>query len=186
MLFVCRGWECFEYGEKPQVDIQEENTKKNILVQRMQSLSSNKPEGNKEEYEEIPYVAKPVTKGDLLLNYQYDYLVNHSTEAWNKLWELSFEFCKNYVKKYYASNHRKASEEEIIDGAIAGCEQVLRRYKKTNRYYIKYAGGFFEQLRGGVLNVISPAHKRKIEKKTRYYDAEELRRISDERQKNYE
>lgn len=182
MLFVCRGWECVELCKNTSFDIQEKNTKKNILVQRMQSISSYESENHDEKTKEIPYVEDPKTTGDMLINYQYDYLVEHSIEAWNKLWELSFEICKNFVKKYYASIHKKASEEEIIDGAIAGCEQVLRRYKKTKGYCIKYAGGFFEQLRGGVLNVISPSHRSNIDKKTAYYDAEELRRISDEQQ----
>ena len=174
MLFVCRGWECFKYGEKPQVDIQEKNTKKNILVQRMQSLSSDKPEGNKEEYKKIPYVAEPVTNGDLLINYQYDYLVNHSTEAWNKLWELSFGICKNFVKLFA---DRKLDEEDIIDYAIAGAEQVLRRYYKNKGYCIRYSGGYIKALRGGVLNVMK--HKTKLDNNTDYYDEPKLTRLID-------
>lgn len=114
-------------------------------MQRMQGLSRNeRTQENEEETQEanegivnLPHFDTPQDDNERLLNYQYDFLVNGSQEAWNELWKLVEDtagrmlahICKQRKVFFTAEKW----EEKRTDAAI----YLLRRYKTKKDYCIK-------------------------------------------------
>ena len=85
----------------------------------------------------LPYFSHPKDDNERLLNYQHDMLVSHSKSAEEKLWLLSLKVTEAYIKTEMRKQGFRLSHDEIEDKKIAAVEYVLRRFSKTQGYFIK-------------------------------------------------
>lgn len=99
----------------------------------------------------LPYYDNPKTEQEQLLNLQYDFY-NGDKFAWHKLWTLSFKVVHRMFTTQIRKNRLHYSFDERYDRELYAVEYVLRRFKKTKPYFIRY--DFLKQLKGGVLHAI--------------------------------
>lgn len=111
----------------------------------MQGLSRNEriQEGKEDTQEtnegivNLPHFDAPQNDNERLLNYQYDFLVTGSQEAWNELWKLvedtAGRMMAHICKKRKIFFTAEEWKEKRTDAAI----YLLRRYKTKTGYCIK-------------------------------------------------
>lgn len=79
----------------------------------------------------------PQNDNELLMNYQYQFLMNDDQTAWGKLIDLAFIVTKRLVWKWMKANKLKlddiAQEERVSDAVF----YVLRRYKTNVGYAVQ-------------------------------------------------
>ena len=149
MLFTCRSWKRAEPRQKKPAPFyipQRQKTNSEILVQRMQSLSRNKQiqeVGKKtarqtvESAVNLPYFNSPQNDNERLLNYQYDFLVNGSHEAWGNLWKLTEAIAGRMLAHSCKLRNVHFSHEEWEDKRAEAVLYLLRRYRTRPGYRIE-------------------------------------------------
>lgn len=149
MLFTCRSWKSVEPCQKKPAQIyipQRQKTNSEILVQRMQDLSRNKriQEVGKETTQQtiesavnLPHFDDPQNDNERLLNYQYDFLVNGSQEAWRNLWELTSATAGRMLAHGCKQRNIHFSKEQWEDKRAEAVMYLLRRYRTRPGYRIE-------------------------------------------------
>lgn len=149
MLFTCRGWPSAEPCQKKPAPFyipQRQKTNSEILVQRMQGLSRNKriQEVRKETARQtvegavkLPHFEAPQNDNERLLNYQYDFLVNGSQEAWRNLWELTSATAGRMLAHGCKQRNIHFSKEQWEDKRAEAVMYLLRRYRTRPGYRIE-------------------------------------------------
>lgn len=64
-----------------------------------------------------------------LKNLQEKYLETRSQTAWEELFSLAYQVCKNIVVSEYFKHKKFFTQEDVDDNALNACIYVLRRYK---------------------------------------------------------
>ena len=149
MLFTCRSWKSAEPCQKKPAPFyipQRQKTNSEILVQRMQGLSRNKriQEVGKETARQtvegavkLPHFEAPQNDNERLLNYQYDFLVNGSQEAWRNLWELTSATAGRMLAHGCKQRNIHFSKEQWEDKRAEAVMYLLRRYRTRPGYRIE-------------------------------------------------
>lgn len=149
MLFTCRSWPSAEPCQKKPAPFyipQRQKTNSEILVFRMQGLSRNKQiqEVGKETARQtvegavkLPYFEAPQNDNERLLNYQYDFLVNGSQEAWRNLWELTSATAGRMLAYGCKQRNIHFSKEQWEDKRAEAVMYLLRRYRTRPGYRIE-------------------------------------------------
>jgi len=149
MLFTCRSWPSAEPCQKKPAPFyipQRQKTNSEILVQRMQGLSRNKriQEVGKETARQtvegavkLPHFEAPQNDNERLLNYQYDFLVNGSQEAWRNLWELTSATAGRMLAHGCKQRNIHFSKEQWEDKRAEAVMYLLRRYRTRPGYRIE-------------------------------------------------
>lgn len=149
MLFTCRSWPSAEPCQKKPAPFyipQRQKTNSEILVQRMQGLSRNKriQEVGKETAQQtvegavkLPHFEAPQNDNERLLNYQYDFLVNGSQEAWRNLWELTSATAGRMLAHGCKQRNIHFSKEQWEDKRAEAVMYLLRRYRTRPGYRIE-------------------------------------------------
>ena len=149
MLFTCRSWPSAEPCQKKPAPFyipQRQKTNSEILVFRMQGLSRNKriQEVGKETTRQtvegavkLPYFEAPQNDNERLLNYQYDFLVNGSQEAWRNLWELTSATAGRMLAHGCKQRNIHFSKEQWEDKRAEAVMYLLRRYRTRPGYRIE-------------------------------------------------
>lgn len=149
MLFTCRSWPSAEPCQKKPAPFyipQRQKTNSEILVQRMQGLSRNKriQEVGKETARQtvegavkLPHFEAPQNDNERLLNYQYDFLVNGSQEAWRNLWELTSATAGRMLAHGCKQRNIHFSKEQWKDKRAEAVMYLLRRYRTRPGYRIE-------------------------------------------------
>ena len=149
MLFTCRSWPSAEPCQKKPAPFyipQRQKTNSEILVFRMQGLSRNKriQEVEKETARQtvegavkLPHFEAPQNDNERLLNYQYDFLVNGSQEAWRNLWELTSATAGRMLAHGCKQRNIHFSKEQWEDKRAEAVMYLLRRYRTRPGYRIE-------------------------------------------------
>lgn len=149
MLFTCRSWPSAEPCQKKPAPFyipQRQKTNSEILVFRMQGLSRNKriQEVGKETARQtvegavkLPHFEAPQNDNERLLNYQYDFLVNGSQEAWRNLWELTSATAGRMLAHGCKQRNIHFSKEQWEDKRAEAVMYLLRRYRTRPGYRIE-------------------------------------------------
>ena len=149
MLFTCRSWPSAEPCQKKPAPFyipQRQKTYSEILVFRMQGLSRNKriQEVEKETARQtvegavkLPHFEAPQNDNERLLNYQYDFLVNGSQEAWRNLWELTSATAGRMLAHGCKQRNIHFSKEQWEDKRAEAVMYLLRRYRTRPGYRIE-------------------------------------------------
>ena len=149
MLFTCRSWPSAEHCQKKPAPFyipQRQKTNSEILVFRMQGLSRNKriQEVGKETARQtvegavkLPHFEAPQNDNERLLNYQYDFLVNGSQEAWRNLWELTSATAGRMLAHGCKQRNIHFSKEQWEDKRAEAVMYLLRRYRTRPGYRIE-------------------------------------------------
>ena len=149
MLFTCRSWPSVEPCQKKPAPFyipQRQKTNSEILVFRMQGLSRNKriQEVGKETARQtvegavkLPHFEAPQNDNERLLNYQYDFLVNGSQEAWRNLWELTSATAGRMLAHGCKQRNIHFSKEQWEDKRAEAVMYLLRRYRTRPGYRIE-------------------------------------------------
>lgn len=112
----------------------------------MQGLSRNKriQEVGKETTRQtvegavkLPYFEAPQNDNERLLNYQYDFLVNGSQEAWRNLWELTSATAGRMLAHGCKQRNIHFSKEQWEDKRAEAVMYLLRRYRTRPGYRIE-------------------------------------------------
>lgn len=115
-------------------------------MQRMQDLSRNKriQEVGKETARQtvegavkLPHFEAPQNDNERLLNYQYDFLVNGSQEAWRNLWELASATAGRMLAHSCKQRNIHFSKEQWEDKRAEAVMYLLRRYRTRPGYRIE-------------------------------------------------
>lgn len=102
-----------------------------------------------------------ISHEELLQAAQKEYLETGSNAAWGRLWEISYQVCKNITAAWCLAHDIPIEQEFINDKSMIACEYVLRRYDKKyfesapkpfkerypNGYYVN---NFISTLKSGV------------------------------------
>ena len=149
MLFSCRSWPSAEPCQKKPAPFyipQRQKTNSEILVFRMQGLSRKKriQEVGKETARQtvegavkLPHFEAPQNDNERLLNYQYDFLVNGSQEAWRNLWELTSATAGRMLAHGCKQRNIHFSKEQWEDKRAEAVMYLLRRYRTRPGYRIE-------------------------------------------------
>lgn len=113
-----------------------------------------------------PRYAHPKNDNEWLFNFQYDFIVNGSQEAYGHLLELSFTVTKRLIRRWLAKMGGKVFWDEITqdEKTMEAIVYVLRRYSTTVGWYC--STNFITVLNDGVRHVTK--YQTKIEKQTFY------------------
>lgn len=112
----------------------------------MQGLSRNKriQEVGKETARQtvegavkLPHFETPQNDNERLLNYQYDFLVNGSQEAWRNLWELTSATAGRMLAHGCKQRNIHFSKEQWEDKRAEAVMYLLRRYRTRPGYRIE-------------------------------------------------
>lgn len=112
----------------------------------MQGLSRNKriQEVGKETAQQtvggavkLPHFEAPQNDNERLLNYQYDFLVNGSQEAWRNLWELTSATAGRMLAHGCKQRNIHFSKEQWEDKRAEAVMYLLRRYRTRPGYRIE-------------------------------------------------
>lgn len=115
-------------------------------MQRMQGLSRNKriQEVEKETARQtiesavnLPHFDAPQNDNERLLNYQYDFLVNGSQEAWGNLWKLTEATAGRMLGNMCRKRKLAFTREEWEDKRADAVLYILRRYRTRKDYWIE-------------------------------------------------
>lgn len=113
-----------------------------------------------------PHYDEPKNDNERLMNYQYDYIVNGSEEAWGKLIELSFVVTKRLVWRWLKAKKMHLDDIDQDEKTSIAVEYVLRRYKTRIGYCV--TKNFFTALQNGVEHAM--LYKTKIDEETDYLE----------------
>ncbi len=114
-------------------------------MRRLQGLSRNEhTQSEREEAQRtaedtvnLPYFEHPKNDNERLLNYQYDFIVNGSQEAWCGLWKLTTKVVGLMLAKECKERKIFFDHEEWKDKKSEAVIYILRRYKTHPGYCIK-------------------------------------------------
>ena len=81
----------------------------------------------------LPHFNNPVTDNERLLNYQYEYLVNDSRIAEQKLWTNFYNLCERMVKREKNLKKIYMDFEDIEIKAGIACDYFMRRYSEHKK-----------------------------------------------------
>lgn len=145
----------------------------------MQSLSRNKQiqEVGKETIRQafesavnLPRFDAPQNDNEKLLNYQYDFLVNGSQEAWGNLWKLTETIAGRMLAHSCKLRNVHFSHEEWEDKRAEAVMYLLRRYRTRPGYRIE--ANFPLHIWYAVKHVLD--YKRKCDRLVNYVSGAEL------------
>lgn len=113
-----------------------------------------------------PRYEHPKNDNEWLFNFQYDYIVNGSQEAYGHLLELAFTVTKRLIRRWLAKKGGKVFWDDITqdEKTMEAIVYVLRRYSTTVGWYC--STNFITVLNDGVRHVTK--YQTKIEKQTFY------------------
>lgn len=106
----------------------------------------------KPNFDTLVFVEQPKNDNDLLLNYQYLFLVKKDRKAWGNLWLLSRKIVRRIMRKIMKEKKLSFTREDFEDKVMNAVEYVLRRYSTNPFYYVK--DNFISVLKGGVLHAL--------------------------------
>lgn len=96
----------------------------------------------------LPYYPNPKDENALMMNYQYEYLMQGKKESWGKLIVLANKVCERMVYGWCAKKNQWLDKTAIQEKASIAMEYVLRRYETNIGYAI--TTNFIIQLQNGV------------------------------------
>ena len=75
----------------------------------------------------------PKTDNDIMLNLQYEYLINGSEDAKSKLWEMAYKMATNILNGVISRSKKYISQDEKEERIGRAVIDVMKRYNKI--YY---------------------------------------------------
>lgn len=116
---------------------------------------------------DLPYFEHPKNDGERLMNYQHDFIVNDSADAWCKLYELATKVAKillwEWLRDHPGEFLDEISQDEKVSIAV---EYVLRRYKYRVGWYAR--DNYIGVLKGGIIHAM--CYITEIDKATDYVE----------------
>ena len=109
----------------------------------------------------------PKNDNEMLFNLQFDYLVFNDSEAWQKMWLITYKVAERLIVKYCKKHRIYFNNEQITERKLITCEYLLRRYKKGCNYYVR--SNFISAIKDASKHAL--LYKTKLEKKTMRFDA---------------
>lgn len=114
----------------------------------------------------LPYYENPKNDAEKLMNYQHDYIMNNSQDAWGKLIQLSFVVTKRLVWRWMKTHKMRMDEIEQDEKTSIAVEYVLRRYKTRIGYCV--TKNFITALQSGVEHAM--LYKTKLDEETDFIE----------------
>lgn len=105
--------------------------------ERIQEVGKEAARQTVEGAVKLPHFEAPQNDNERLLNYQYDFLVNGSQEAWRNLWELTSATAGRMLAHGCKQRNIHFSKEQWEDKRAEAVMYLLRRYRTRPGYRIE-------------------------------------------------
>lgn len=97
---------------------------------------------------DLPHFDEPRNDNELLLNYQYEWLMHQDPEAWEDLWLLACKIARRMIIALARKKGFRLGYYTLQDKVETAVEYVLRRYDYG--WYVKKA--FLKAIKEGVVH----------------------------------
>lgn len=132
----------------------------------------------------LPHFENPQNDNERLLNYQYDFLVNHKELALNGLFTLGLVIARKYINKEAQKNShiKRLSWDEKEDKAAAAIAYFLSMYKRYSNFYVErsFTGYLYLRVK---FELYSPSQNIMTADPVFFVDNETLTKLCNEKQR---